>query len=164
MTGLARKARELDGTRPISAACLVDRERLLIADRLAEELDIIGINEYYGWYDPDISKLPRLLENSGPRKPVVICEFGADARSGERGSVDDEWTEDYQARLYERQIEAFRRCGYIKGVSPWILYDFRCPRRLNRHQEGFNRKGLVDADRRTKKLAFGVLAAYYASI
>jgi beta-glucuronidase len=164
MSRLAAKARALDGTRPVSAACLIDHEKLAIADRLAEDLDIIGINEYYGWYDPDFSKLGRILENSKPAKPVVICEFGADARSGERGSVQDMWTEDYQARLYERQIEVFRSCRYIKGTTPWILYDFRCPRRLNRYQEGFNRKGLVDADRKTKKLAFGVLAAYYAAI
>jgi beta-glucuronidase len=164
MSRLAYKTRELDGTRPVSAACLVDHERLLIADRLADALDIIGLNEYYGWYDPDFSKLPTILANSDPAKPVVICEFGADARAGERGGIGDRWTEDYQAWLYERQIEVFRSCSYIKGVTPWILYDFRCPRRLNHYQEGFNRKGLVDADRKTKKLAFDVLATYYAAI
>ncbi|MDP3178635.1 MAG: glycoside hydrolase family 2 TIM barrel-domain containing protein, partial [Spirochaetaceae bacterium] len=161
MSALARKARELDGTRPISAACLIDHQALAIADRLADSLDIIGINEYYGWYDPDFTKLPRILENSDPDKPVIVCEFGGDARSGERGSVDDLWTEDKQARLYERQVEVLGACPYIKGTSPWILYDFRCPRRLNRYQEHFNRKGLVDADRRTKKLAFGVLSEFY---
>lgn len=163
MSALAAKARELDGTRPVSAACLVDHERLAIADRLAESLDIIGINEYYGWYDPDFSKLSRILENTKPSKPVIVCEFGADARLGHRGTVDDLFTEDKQARLYEEQVAAIGSCSYIKGMSPWILYDFRCPRRLNRYQERFNRKGLVDADRVSKKLAFGVLAAFYAS-
>ena len=163
MSRLAATARRLDGTRPVSAACLIDHERLAIADRLADELDIIGINEYYGWYDPDFGKLPRILANSDPSKPVIVCEFGGDARSGQRGTVDELFTEDKQARLYERQIEVIRNCPYIKGISPWILYDFRCPRRLNRYQEGFNRKGLIDADRRTKKLAFAVLAEFYTA-
>jgi beta-glucuronidase len=163
MSRLAAAARALDGTRPVSAACLVDHERLAIADRLADSLDIIGVNEYYGWYDPDIAKLPRMLENSKPAKPVIVCEFGADARLGQRGSVDDLFTEDKQARLYEEQVAVIGACPYIKGMSPWILYDFRCPRRLNRYQEGFNRKGLVDADRVSKKKAFGVLASFYAS-
>jgi beta-glucuronidase len=85
MSRLAALVRSLDRTRPVSAACLVDNEKLAIRDRLTEVLDIIGVNEYYGWYDPDFEKLPRLLENSKPDKPVVICEFGADARAGFRG-------------------------------------------------------------------------------
>jgi beta-glucuronidase len=163
MSRLAASARELDGTRPISAACLVDHEELAIRDRLTEVLDIIGVNEYYGWYDPDFEKLARMLENSRPARPVVICEFGGDARAGFRGSVDELFSEDMQARIYERQLETIAACPYVKGMSPWILYDFRSPRRLNRHQEGFNRKGLVDADRVTKKKAFAVLRDFYAS-
>jgi beta-glucuronidase len=164
MSRLAATARELDGTRPVSAACLIDHQALAIKDRLADCLDIIGINEYYGWYDPDFSKLPRILANSNPAKPVIVTEFGGDARLGERGSVDDLWTEDKQKRLYEKQVEVIAACPYIKGSTPWILYDFRCPRRLNRYQERFNRKGLIDADRKTKKLAFGVLADFYRGI
>jgi beta-glucuronidase len=164
MSRLAGVARNLDGTRPVSAACLVDHQELAIKDRLADSLDIIGINEYYGWYDPDFSKLPRILENSDPGKPVIISEFGGDARLGERGSVDDLWTEDKQRRLFEKQVEVIAACPYIKGTSPWILYDFRCPRRLNRYQELFNRKGLIDADRKSKKLAFAAMADFYKRI
>lgn len=164
MAGLAAAARRLDGTRPISAACLINHEKLAIQDRLVDALDIIGINEYYGWYDPDFGKLPAILENSAPTKPVVVCEFGGDARLGERGTVDDLWTEDKQASLYKKQVEVLGSCPYIRGTTPWILYDFRCPRRLNRHQELFNRKGLIDEDRVTKKLAFQVMAEFYRTL
>jgi beta-glucuronidase len=164
MSRLAGVARDLDGTRPVSAACLINHEKLAIEDRLADSLDIIGINEYYGWYDPDFSKLPRILANSKPGKPVIITEFGGDARLGERGSVDDLWTEDKQKRLYEKQVEVIAACPYIKGTTPWILYDFRCPRRLNRYQELFNRKGLIDAERKAKKPAFKVMADFYRGL
>jgi hypothetical protein len=87
---------------------------------------------------------------------------GGDARLGQRGSMDDLWTEDKQKRLYEQQVETFRKCPYIAGTTPWILYDFRCPRRLNRYQEGFNRKGLIDADRERKKAAFYVMQRFYS--
>jgi beta-glucuronidase len=162
MSRLAGLVRSLDGTRPVSAACLVDHEKLAIRDRLADVLDIIGVNEYYGWYDPDIEKLPRVLENSRPGKPVVVCEFGADARAGFRGRADELFSEDMQARVLERQLEIIGACPFVKGLSPWILYDFRSPRRINRFQEGFNRKGLVDTDRVTTKKAFGVLRDFYA--
>jgi beta-glucuronidase len=164
MSGLAKRARSLDDSRLISAACLIDHENLLIQDRLAGFLDVIGINEYYGWYDPEFGKLPRILANSKPGKPVLICEFGGGARRGQRGTVDDLWTEDKQRALYEKQVETFKQCPYIAGTTPWILYDFRCPRRLNRYQEGFNRKGLIDADRLSRKPAYDVMRRFYGEI
>jgi len=161
MSRLAKKAKELDNSRLVSAACLIKHEKLKIEDRLADYLDVIGINEYYGWYDPDFEKLPKILANSNPDKPVLICEFGGDARLGQRGTTDELWTEDKQKRIYEQQAETFKKCPYIAGTTPWILYDFRCPRRLNRYQEGFNRKGLIDADRKTRKPAFYVMQEFY---
>ncbi|MDR0300939.1 MAG: hypothetical protein LBI04_01340 [Treponema sp.] len=161
MSNLAQKAKDMDGSRLVSAACLIDHEKLLIKDRLTDFLDVIGINEYYGWYDPDFEKLPKILANSNPGKPVVICEFGGDGRLGQRGSADDLWTEDKQKRLYEQQVETLKKCPYIAGTTPWILYDFRCPRRLNRYQQGFNRKGLIDADRKSRKPAFYVMQKFY---
>jgi beta-glucuronidase len=164
MSKLAQKAKTLDDSRLVSAACLINHEKLIIEDRLADSLDVIGINEYYGWYEPDFNKLPRILDNSKPLKPVVICEFGGGARLGQRGSVDDLFSEDKQKNLYERQIAVIRLCPYIAGMTPWILYDFRCPRRLNRYQQGYNRKGLIDADRKSRKLAFSVLRRFYGEI
>jgi beta-glucuronidase len=164
MSRLAQKAKALDDSRLVSAACLVNHEKLLIQDRLAEYLDVIGINEYYGWYEPDFSKLPKLLNNSRPDKPVIICEFGGGARLGQRGSADDLFTEDKQKSLYEQQIQTIKQCPYIAGITPWILYDFRCPRRLNRYQQGYNRKGLIDADRKSRKLAFDVMRQFYREV
>jgi beta-glucuronidase len=161
MANLAKKVRELDETRLVSAACLVNHTKLKIEDRLSAFLDVIGINEYYGWYEPDFDKLSRLLANSKPDKPVIITEFGGGARSGQRGSVNDLFSEDYQRALYIKQVETFQKYPFIAGLSPWILYDFRCPRRFNRYQEGYNRKGLIDADRKTKKLAFFVMRDFY---
>jgi beta-glucuronidase len=161
MANLAKKARELDGTRLVSAACLVNHEKLKIEDRLTAFLDVIGINEYFGWYDPDFDKLSLILSNSSPDKPVIITEFGGGARSGQRGTVNDLFTEDYQKALYIKQVATFKQYPFIAGLSPWILYDFRCPRRFNRYQEGYNRKGLIDADRNTKKRAFFVMREFY---
>jgi len=69
-----------------------------------------------------------------------------------------------QKNVYENQVAVIASCPYIKGTTPWILYDFRCPRRLNRYQDHYNRKGLIDADRKTKKAAFWVLADFYKSL
>lgn len=161
MKCLAECAHKEDETRLVSAACLVDAEKNIIADRLTEYLDIIGINEYCGWYTPDFEKLPRLMANSNPDKPVIITEFGADALSGYHGTITDKGTEECQAYVYERQIATLREISYIKGMTPWILYDFRCPRRTSFIQKYYNRKGLLSADKKHKKMAFGILQKFY---
>lgn len=161
MSNLASYVRSVDPTRAVSAACLVDEVGEKIDDRLADKLDIIGVNEYYGWYNPDFSKLGRVLKNSNPSKPVIITEVGAGARAGNHGPSDMLWTEEFQEALYMKQVKEIGACPFIKGVSPWILYDFRAQRRFNHYQAGFNRKGLIDADKKTKKLAFKVLSDFY---
>ncbi|MDR0299484.1 MAG: hypothetical protein LBI13_05305, partial [Streptococcaceae bacterium] len=164
MANLADKAHELDCTRLVSAACLVNTVDLIMNDRLAEKLDVIGMNEYYGWYEPDFSRLIKVFENSKPEKPVFITEFGADATSENHGTRDEMFTEENQLAIYEKQIETLSKIKYIKGISPWILHDFRCPRRLHTKQNYYNLKGLVSADRKHKKLAFYAMRKFYQNL
>lgn len=161
MSGLAACAHEMDHTRMVSAACLVNYSKNAIEDRLEQHLDIIGLNEYCGWYTADWTKLPELFENSNPQKPVIVTEFGADAYAGLRGTITDKGTEDCQAYVYEKQIEHIKQIPYIKGMTPWILYDFRCPRRTSVNQRYYNTKGLLSADKKHRKLAFYVLQKFY---
>jgi beta-glucuronidase len=161
MKTLAQQVKTQDPTRLVSAACLVNQVDNRIEDRLSDYLDIIGINEYYGWYDPDYSRLPAFFKNSNPDKPVFICEFGGGALAGHRGSIDDFFTEDRQLHIYKTQLEILGATPYVQGISPWILFDFRCPRRTNRYQRGYNRKGLLAQDKVTKKLAYFAVQEFY---
>lgn len=161
MSRLARAAKAADPTRLVSAACLVNEKKLKIEDRLAEYLDLIGLNEYFGWYRPDFNELLALGANSAPGKPVIITETGADGLAGHHGSEDDLFTEEHMAEVYRRQIEIVKNFPFVKGFSPWVLYDFRTPRRVNRYQRGYNRKGIIAADKKTRKLAYFVLQAFY---
>ncbi|MBS8260703.1 glycoside hydrolase family 2 [Roseibium polysiphoniae] len=164
MRGLVELAREDDPTRLLSAACLVNHAKLKIEDRLASHIDVIGLNEYYGWYEENFDELISIGQNSNPDRPVVISETGADGDHTELGPKSGLFSIDYQREVYERQIETLRELSYIKGISPWILYDFRVERRQNVFQRGFNRKGLIAADKTTRKPAFDVLRAFYAEM
>jgi len=54
-----------------------------------------------------------------------------------------------------------KRISFLRGTTPWILKDFRSPRRtLPRIQDYFNRKGLVN-EQGEKKKAFFVLQRFY---
>jgi beta-glucuronidase len=164
MSRLAKKAKEVDNTRLTSAACLVNHVKNRIEDRLIEFLDVIGLNEYYGWYNTRFDDLIDLGENSKPEKPVLITEFGAGAKAGHHGSHSEKFTEEYAEFVYKKQIATISKLSYVKGMSPWILYDFTCPRRNNRYQNGYNRKGLIAEDKKTKKLPFYVLRDFYKGI
>lgn len=163
MGGLADLARELDDTRAISAACLWDQAKMKIDDRLADKLDIIGINEYFGWYNPHFDLLEEFFNNSHPDKPVIITELGAGAKAGHHGGRNEMFTEEYQERTYEEQIRCIQAQPWIAGISPWILYDFRTPVRCNKFQKGYNLKGLLSADKSHRKLAFFVLKDFFGS-
>jgi len=164
MSSLAATARRADPSRLVGAACLINRERFAIEDRLAEHLDVIGLNEYFGWYEPDFAGLRQLLANSRPDCPVIVSEVGADALYGHRGGTRELFTEDCQADIYRQQIAIVSGVPWLRGFCAWLLYDFRSERRQTRFACGFNRKGLITEDKASRKLAFTVLADWYRAM
>jgi len=162
--------RRLDPTRLVSAALLVERDKtdgppsMTMADPLASELDVLAINTYNGWYTADkLSTLPASAWHVPADKPLVFSEFGADARAGfHNAETMQKFTEEYQAEFYRQTLAMAERVPTLAGMSPWILKDFRSPRRQNPDfQMGWNRKGLI-SETGERKLAFAVLASYYA--
>ncbi len=164
MTKLTESARALDPSRLIAAACLVNAGNKRVEDRLAAHLDLVGINEYYGWYEPNIEDLAEIGQNYEIDRPLIITETGADAPAGRRSNRHDLFSEDHMLACYEDQFKTIAKIEAVKGFCPWILYDFRTERRRNSFQRGFNRKGLIDADKTTKKLAFDALKRFYHDV
>lgn len=163
MRQLSQRAKKLDPTRLTAAACLVTHTTKKIEDRLAEYIDIIGINEYYGWYDRNLSDLERVFENSKDlSKPLFITETGGGALSGHHGC--ELYTEDYQSELYQNQIAIMKKYQEIQGFFPWNLYDFRTPVRLGKFQKRYNRKGLLNPEKTYRKRSFYTLQAYYREL
>src|SRR5262245_1738528 len=161
---LVDDARAADGTRLLTAALehrAVDARTHLLDDPLGAALDVLGLNEYVGWYDGLPAKCDTLSWRTTYDKPIVVSEFGADAKAGLHGDALTRFAEEYQADVYRRQLAMLRRIPGLAGLSPWILVDFRSPRRpLPGVQDGWNRKGLVANDG-TKKQAFGILRDAY---
>ena len=90
-----------------------------------------------------------------------MSEFGADAKAGLHGSPDQRWTEEYQAEVYKHQLPMLNRIPQLRGMTPWVLMDFRSPRRvLPGIQDNYNRKGLV-SEKGEKKQAFTILQNAY---
>lgn len=166
LTGLADEARRLDPTRLISAATelTTKADGAHLDDPLGAHLDVLGVNEYVGWYGGVPEDAPKLRWHTSYDKPLIISEFGAGALAGHHGEPTERWTEEYQERLYEQQVKMLRQIGFLRGTSPWILMDFRSPRRpLPGIQDFWNRKGLI-SERGQRKKAFYVLQEYYREL
>jgi beta-glucuronidase len=160
---LATKARSLDNSRLISAALLTKSENLnsFVDDAIAERLDIVAFNEYLGWYRGDLENAEKIQWTSKYNKPVVVSEFGGGAKQGLHGEKNERWTEEFQEYLYRQNLKMIDKIPNISGLSPWILVDFRSPRRqLPVIQDGYNRKGLI-SNEGNKKKAFFVLKEFY---
>jgi beta-glucuronidase len=167
ISGLAAHAHELDPTRLITAALLVhtesngDRSTKVVDDPLGQYLDVIGTNEYIGWYEQH----PETADTTDWKimydKPLIMSEFGGDAKAGLHGKPNERWTEEYQANIYRHQFGMLNRIPQLRGMSPWILMDFRSPNRvLPGIEDYYNRKGLI-TEQGVKKQAFFVLQKEY---
>lgn len=164
---LVEEAHTKDPTRLVSGALQStevregNRTTVQLTDPIGAYLDVLGNNEYIGWYTDKPEDADAMDWTSPYAKPLIMSEFGADALYGLHGSASTRWTEEYQKNLYEHQIAMLQRISFLRGMSPWVLKDFRSPRRtLPRIEDYFNRKGLY-SDHGEKKEAFYTLQKYY---
>jgi beta-glucuronidase len=167
LRALVADVRALDDSRLVTAALLSGREGKIqtITDPLVADLDVLAINTYNGWYTPDpLASLPNLEWRSPATKPLIFSEFGADAQAGYHDTVaaPHKFSEEYQAEYYRQTLAMAAKVPFLRGLSPWLLKDFRSPRRQHPvFQQGWNRKGLISPTGQ-RKLAFDVLAEDYA--
>ena len=163
MSKLADKVRALDQTRLVGAALEVHRKgfNVIVDDPLGEKLDLVSFNQYGGWYWELPKELSKYKFDIKYNKPVIITEVGGDALAGYHADEDTRWSEEFQESLYKHQIPFMNTMSGLRGMTPWILTDFRSPRRQHPFfQDFWNRKGLISETGKKKK-AFYVLKEFY---
>jgi len=166
---LVANARALDDSRLVTAAMFAGRKGNVetIDDPLGADLDVVSVNTYNGWYTSDpLASVPSIEWRSPYAKPLIFSEFGADALAGYHDDPANphKFSEEFQAQYYRQTLAMMAKVSGLRGLAPWILKDFRSPRRQHPiYQQGWNRKGLV-SETGTRKAAFQVLADYYRSL
>lgn len=117
-------------------------------------VDIIGLNEYFGFFygvSEDLSE--RLLEvhKKYPTKPILITESGTWAVHGCHGGSQTPGTEEYQRKYFQDHwsiVMKFKE--FVIGYTWWVFADH-----LSRHQPNsaipyVSTMGLVDRERKPK--------------
>jgi beta-glucuronidase len=168
LRSLTRRARELDPTRLLTAALETNYRFedavLSIDDPFGRDLDVIAVNEYLGWYAGPPERADSVRWETVYDKPLIVSELGAGALQGYHADAQTRWSEAYQASVYRHQVSMLKRIPFLRGMTPWILTDFRSPRRpLPGIQDFWNRKGLL-SERGIKKQAFFILQQYYLEV
>lgn len=163
LSSLSKHAHSLDNTRLVSMAMEVTSAANYhnrLQDNMHEYVDIVSFNQYIGWYR-DVNDAAKMTWEIPYDKPVIVSEFGGGAKYGMHGAANQRWTEEFQENLYRENCAMLDKIDGLAGTTPWILKDFRSPRRvLTGVQDYYNLKGLF-SDRGEKKKAFHVLKAWY---
>jgi len=163
LSRLSTYARSLDSGRLISMAMEVTSAKNYVNrlnDNMNQYVDVVSFNQYVGWYR-DVNDAPKMTWEIPYDKPVIVSEFGGGAKYGLHGEKNQRWTEEFQENLYKENVAMLDKIDGLAGTTPWILKDFRSPRRvLPGVQDYYNMKGLF-SDKGEKKKAFFVLKEWY---
>lgn len=180
---LSQTIRGLDDSRLISYASLY-----CIVGPLAEMVDVLGINQYWGWYDkiwggkgmspeqeakterPAAALEPinlhlvdeKLNELKGlHNKPMFLTEFGADSIPGYLSDSRDLWSEEYHADLLKETFRILEKHPEICGAFPFCFTDYRDPsKHVTAGWNYMNYKGVVSYHRRPKKAFYALREIY----
>ena len=126
--------------------------------------DAVAFNKYAGWYGGEFPELGKFLDDfhaANPRMPVGVSEYGAGAsiyqheENPRRPEPGGAWhPEEWQAKFHEEYWLQLKARPWIWGTFVWCLFDFASAGRTEGDTMGRNDKGLVTADRQTRKDAF----------
>lgn len=157
--------KELDASRPRSSASC--RFKTDICFGLPE---IVSYNLYPEWYhdtpaDEYVQDIYHWVQtdSEGAGKPFLVTEIGAGAIYGYRSQTMDKWTEEYQAKALEHQIQAVLGQEGCSGIYIWQFCDVRISSEwFSNRPRTMNNKGIVDEYRR-RKLSYDVVKRLYHS-
>jgi beta-glucuronidase len=100
-------------------------------------IDVLGVNDYFGWYrsvidnrpdlpastTPDLSGFLDQIHAANPDLPLVITEFGAEASRS--GPVEQKGTYEFQRKFVLDHLAIHSSKRFVNGSIHWALRDFR---------------------------------------
>lgn len=124
----AAAARDLDPLVPI--ALDIKTRPTLPRQRTYEAFDLIGINQYFGWYPwvEDFNGLEPFLNQmraNYPEQALVMTEFGAEGRPDMAdGPIDVKGSYAFQTNHVARTMDLVDRLPFMSGAIHWTLREF----------------------------------------
>lgn len=130
----------------------------------AMHTDLLGANVYFGWYSGEFSDLDTWAAESHTlmsNRPLAVSEYGAGGSvlqqedPPKRPQTGGRWhPEQYETLYHEAAWRTLGRLNYLWGSFVWVGFDFPSTGRNEGDTPGYNDKGLVTFDRKTRKDAY----------
>jgi len=168
----ARAAKALDPTRPVGYA--VAGYPAAGCQPEYAPLDVIGVNEYFGWYPgpngqiADRNLLGQYLDSVRqcyPEKAVLVSEFGAEANRN--GPVEEKGTFEFQSDFVNYHLGVYATKPWLSGAIYWALEEFRVRPKWDggnpRPNSPIHQKGLITFDGVRKPAFFDVQKSFRAT-
>jgi len=172
ISAAARQAKALDPSRPVGLA-VAGYPSAGCRPQYAP-LDVIGVNEYFGWYPgpngqiADRDELSSFLDGIRgcyPNKAIFVSEFGAEANRS--GPVEEKGTFEHQRDFvnYHHAVHASK--PWLSGSIYWALQEFRVRPNWDggnpRPNSPIHEKGLLRFDGSKKPAWFDVQRLFGAT-
>jgi beta-glucuronidase len=166
------EAHKLDPSRPVGMA--ISGYPTVPRQRRYAPLDVIGINDYFGWYFGPHNSLedrnglgPYLdaMRARYPHKALMVTEFGAEANRP--GPATDKGTYAFQQAFVDFHLNQFDLRPWLAGAVYWTLREFRVRpgwvggNPLPGVNQGIHQKGLIEFYTGTHKPAYDNLRDHY---
>jgi beta-glucuronidase len=116
--------------------------------------DVIGFNEYFGYFygrDADLGRTLDAVHRQYPNSPILITENGSYADLGRHGSPAETGTEEWQAdKLRQHWLQVTARADHVAGYTYWLLKDYKQRMNYNHNLNGISAMGLITFDGRRR--------------
>lgn len=126
--------------------------------------DLIGFNQYFGWYGgtpSDLDSWGLTLRKDWSKLKVGLSEYGAGASIYQHSDTlvkpvaTSYWhPEQWQTHFHQEYWKIISQKNYFWGTFVWVMFDFGAAHRTEGQRPGINDKGLVTFDRLVPKDAF----------
>ncbi|WP_241657502.1 glycoside hydrolase family 2 TIM barrel-domain containing protein [Aurantiacibacter suaedae] len=163
---LADLSRDLDPHRPVVLANCCEDRGMVDVPVVAEAVDAVGANRYYGWYYGEPGELGEHLDGlrlKHPEIPLSVSEYGAggapnmhtdDPLGGPIDMAGRTQPEEFLTWFHEENWRELAHRDYLWGIWLWNAFDFGTTVRAEGDAQDINTKGLVTYDRDIRKDAF----------
>ncbi len=120
--------------------------------------DVMGLNQYYGWYGGKVNDFGLALDKirrTYPNYRILTTEYGAGAIRGKHSSSPDprDFSEEYQIYFHKAYMEQLEARSWYPGAFIWNQFDFGADWRRDGTPH-INNKGLLDFKRQPKPVFF----------
>lgn len=166
LNDLAELSRELDPNRAVVLANCCEERGMEDVPVVAEAVDAVGANRYFGWYYGEPNQLGAHLDSlreKHPDIPLSVSEYGAggapnmhtdDPLGGPIDMAGRTQPEEFLTWYHEENWRQLADRDYLWGVWLWNAFDFGTTVRAEGDAQDINTKGLVTYDRDIRKDAF----------